>query len=139
MAEQGVEAMGSAPTATNPSRIHKGEEAAAKVQAKIDRLVACITTLSLRHTTTTVPEVTPVKIFESEFFKLHITLIGCNIVTQEESSKTILRTSNHSFHGLVLILTGNSIIFPGLKMRASGRFLNLNIFLELNQSKAHAT
>eukprot|EP00957_Ditylum_brightwellii_P078074 5935242-Ditylum_brightwellii.AAC.1 len=38
MAEQGAETMGSTPTATAASRIHKSNKDAAQLQADIDRL-----------------------------------------------------------------------------------------------------
>eukprot|EP00957_Ditylum_brightwellii_P019925 1503956-Ditylum_brightwellii.AAC.1 len=81
MDEQDVEANGPTLTVTTTSRICKAEEAAAQAQPKIDRLTACMETSSTRCTTTTVSDVTSVKLFEMEFVKPDVTLGGHTIVT----------------------------------------------------------
>eukprot|EP00957_Ditylum_brightwellii_P190655 14513858-Ditylum_brightwellii.AAC.1 len=73
--------MGSTPTATTESIIHKTEEAATQAQANIGKLEACGATSSTRCTTTTVPNVTPVELFETKFVKLDVALAGHTIVT----------------------------------------------------------
>eukprot|EP00957_Ditylum_brightwellii_P198878 15158974-Ditylum_brightwellii.AAC.1 len=73
--------MGTTPSATTKAIMCKDQEATVQVQTEIDMLEACRTILSARHTTTIVPDVTPVKLFETKLVNLDLTLAEHTIIT----------------------------------------------------------